>query len=633
MLCDKYEDIDVDKFTKLSDATYKYFVVQIGKCMAFNKKSYNNKIDKSYYKLILDVYIKIIPLDVYMKKWKLIIDDNILIFMTKNIELECYKCNYDDNHIYINYHTYITFHDENYLKLLYIGKHKNMIDHNNDKNLLGLLFEYIDPHDYDENEYYIMTKIALKQNGCALKYVKNITFELCKIALEENGLALEYINRQDVEYDYEELCMIAIDNQPLALKFIEEQTYEICMKAVKKNGNAILYAKYQYEDLCYEAINSNANAFQYIINKNYDISMKSVEKCGSNIKYIDDEIITTDMCMMAIKNEYKCLRCIKEEYQTYDICLEAVKQHGGMLKYVKNKTYNICLEAVKNYGNAYEYVNDEYLTDELIDIAINNIIYFDHIKLKKLLNHPTLGGDHFKYNEIIEKILDNDIYALYYYENISQELIIKCIIKKYNNGLMHVVNQTYDMCMESVKKDGITLKYVKNQTIDICIEAIKQNINAIYFVKFPENDLPYIPNYMQDCANDIKKCTLHTQKILNVYINEAKKSKSDDHIEYTLYLILCKYNPFDIQTFDRLKIVKKEFFDFANILYNDSANLFYIKDRDREMCKNAMLSNSHVIVFMNENELDDELCYLAIKCDSSSIILIIDINFINNYFE
>ena len=36
-------------------------------------------------------------------------------------------------------------------------------------------------------------KLAVQQNGLAIKYVKEQSYELCKLAIQQNGLALEYV--------------------------------------------------------------------------------------------------------------------------------------------------------------------------------------------------------------------------------------------------------------------------------------------------------------------------------------------------------------------------------------------------------------------------------------------------------
>ena len=49
--------------------------------------------------------------------------------------------------------------------------------------------------------------------------------------------------------------------------------------------------------------------------------------------------------------------------------------------------------------------------------------------------------------------------------------------------------QTYDICMEVIKQNGLALQYVKRQTDDICMCAIKQNENALKYVEEQSYDI------------------------------------------------------------------------------------------------------------------------------------------------
>ena len=50
-------------------------------------------------------------------------------------------------------------------------------------------------------------------------------------------------------------------------------------------------------------------------------------------------------------------------------------------------------------------------------------------------------------------------------------------------ALAHVRRQTPEICLEAVRKAGVTLFLVKEQTPEICMAAVKQNGTAINFVK------------------------------------------------------------------------------------------------------------------------------------------------------
>jgi hypothetical protein len=393
-------------------------------------------------------------------------------------------------------------------------------------------------------------------------------------------------------------------------------------KQSKKNGHVIQHVKKQYEDMCYEAINNHPLSFVHIENTNYDMAMTAVEKLGSNISYVNDDDITKEMCIMSIKQRGRNLLYIKVKYKDEDICMMAVKKDGRSLEFVINQTYDICLEAVKNNGDAIEFVNDEYLTDELIDIAIENIIFFGHKKLKKMSHDK------------IEKLIDRNIEAIQYFDDLTEDLYIKCV-RIHHNSLVYNIKQTHNICLEAVKTNGLMLFYVKDKTRDICIEAIKQNIESIYYVDFPQEDIPHIKDYMihvEDRYNMNNNYTSFTEEILKVYIDEAVKIKDDDYIKYILYLLSCKYNPQIYETINKVNIIRNDIVNVNNIVMHDGACLMYIKDRDYDMCINAIQDNPNVIIFLNDNELNYDVYDMLVNNCIWSIVLIIDNNYINKFF-
>lgn len=66
-----------------------------------------------------------------------------------------------------------------------------------------------------------------------------------------------------------------------------------------------------------------------------------------------------------------------------------------------------------------------------------------------------------------------------------------CLFAVRRNGyvLQYVKEQNESICLEAVKQDGYALQYVKEQTESICLEAVKQNGEALAFVK---NQTPHI---------------------------------------------------------------------------------------------------------------------------------------------
>ena len=81
-------------------------------------------------------------------------------------------------------------------------------------------------------------KLAVQQDGWALRYVKVQTEEICKLAVQQGGYALQYVKVQT-----EEICKLAVQQDGHALNSVTVQTEEICKLAVQENGYALQYVK------------------------------------------------------------------------------------------------------------------------------------------------------------------------------------------------------------------------------------------------------------------------------------------------------------------------------------------------------------------------------------------------------
>jgi hypothetical protein len=68
--------------------------------------------------------------------------------------------------------------------------------------------------------------------------------------------------------------------------------------------------------------------------------------------------------------------------------------------------------------------------------------------------------------------------------------------------IQYVKNQTHEICMTALMKDGLLLKYVKEQTPDLCLAAVTQNGNAIKYVKEQTRELCKIAVNTNGCCID-----------------------------------------------------------------------------------------------------------------------------------
>lgn len=77
---------------------------------------------------------------------------------------------------------------------------------------------------------------AVKQDGLAVKFVKDQTEEICREAVNENGMALQYVKDQT-----DEICIHTVGQDGMALQYVREPTADICKAALLNNPEAVKF--------------------------------------------------------------------------------------------------------------------------------------------------------------------------------------------------------------------------------------------------------------------------------------------------------------------------------------------------------------------------------------------------------
>lgn len=85
---------------------------------------------------------------------------------------------------------------------------------------------------------------------------------LCKDAVKQNGYALRWVRNQT-----EDICLAAVKQDGFALQFIDAQTLSVCLAAVKQNGFALEWVKIQTEEICTEAVKQNNKVINIVSKK------------------------------------------------------------------------------------------------------------------------------------------------------------------------------------------------------------------------------------------------------------------------------------------------------------------------------------------------------------------------------
>ena len=76
----------------------------------------------------------------------------------------------------------------------------------------------------------------LEMFGASESAIVNLTGAEAIEAVKQNGLALRYVKEQTPD-----ICLAAVKQNGLALRFVKEQTPDICLEAVKQNGLALRF--------------------------------------------------------------------------------------------------------------------------------------------------------------------------------------------------------------------------------------------------------------------------------------------------------------------------------------------------------------------------------------------------------
>ena len=82
-------------------------------------------------------------------------------------------------------------------------------------------------------------------------------------------MTLEELRQKQIDlvgfncYD-ENDCLEAVKQDGHALRYVKEQTPEICLDAIKQNWGALQYVKEQTPEICLEAVKQNELALRYV---------------------------------------------------------------------------------------------------------------------------------------------------------------------------------------------------------------------------------------------------------------------------------------------------------------------------------------------------------------------------------
>ena len=370
----------------------------------------------------------------------------------------------------------------------------------------------------------------------------------------------KFLNNDLIHYEYQYKNGLNIDTKPFqprecyrggGLHFCKKST---CKFHWKNYGTKVALIEIP-DDARVLIMTNEFKADRIIIKEIIDFEnmpdqfwLDMVPRVGEPFKWVKNQ--TEEICEFAVRQHGWVLKYVKDELQTEKLCKLAVRQCGSALRYVNNQTEDICAVAVKRDGDALQYVNEEFQTENVCNIAVRDS----------------------------------------------------------ENALQFVKNQTEDICTLAVGYYGLALKYVINQTKKICFMAVEQNKAAMQYVK-KEYQTKRVQELIIQHYKEILK--IKTQKSIVWYGDNEETFEVEDGMNRFWHAIVSP-------TFCKLYYVKNQTDEICKLAIQiDSCNLCYVENQTEELCKLAIRDHGCALEYIKEQTY--ELCKLAVQQDGYAI--------------
>jgi hypothetical protein len=158
------------------------------------------------------------------------------------------------------------------------------------------------------------------------------------------------------------------------------QTSESVLQSVSLWGPSIGYVRNELitYDLCKLAIESHKNSICSIkpetlsIEEYSALCNQSIKADGGNLDIIPKDMQTQELCDAAIQSRCWAIRYCLDTFKTYENCFSAVKQNGEVLEHVPRDRIDteMCMAAANSKYPCLDRIPKEFLTRELCDEAV-----------------------------------------------------------------------------------------------------------------------------------------------------------------------------------------------------------------------------------------------------------------------
>lgn len=371
----------------------------------------------------------------------------------------------------------------------------------------------------------------------------------------------------DVDIFYNDPCEWTFRNIPKRV-----QTLDMVRYAISKDGRSIrdVSKKLLSQDLCLEAVQQNYKALFYIPEKyiTKELLEAAVNANGLALEYIPTKRISRNLCKQAVQQNGMALPYVPKKYITKEILEIAVRSQGLSLEYAPQKflSYDLCKEAVQQNGLALSYTPIEYFTKELMGIAVrNNGLSLKYIP-KNMIN-AALVSDAVK--SLCEGYYVGD-FIDYVPSRLQSKKLCKFIVEKSPCSLRYIKlsHITRELCVLAMSLDRRAIQYVPEQFMDerMVIDALGEDALLLRYVP-----LTFLTKEMCQSAFDTNSKFL--QFIPEKYITCEMCKKLIDETDEELKSLLAYYIPDSLHNNNKVLDALVDKYGVDEVLsWNDTLN-------------------------------------------------------------
>lgn len=217
-----------------------------------------------------------------------------------------------------------------------------------------------------------------------------------------------------------------------------------------------------------------------------DICDIVVDKLPICIRYIDDKILTYNMCLKAVNGNYRMLSYVPNRYKSHELCFAAFEKDPYSIEDFTEDliTYELYLEAVRRSGYIFEKTPQVFIDREMCLAAVRDIgsllkkvpkdLLDEDICLAAFSSIERIGG-----YKLLQEIPDR----------LRTIAVCEAAVKADSSNFQFVPGElrTYELSLVAAEKASFIDLPEAYYTEELCLALVKNT--AIGFKNIPKNKL------------------------------------------------------------------------------------------------------------------------------------------------